>query len=155
MHSDECTWPVYGCNALRAATAAVNSILHYSLMLLAMTFDVYIFFSIMVGFALGTLIAGHWNDEPGMAKYEAHNAEVRRRVPRSQLLVYSVDQGWAPLCKFLDLPIPDQPFPNLNDQHMFRRFCRVLLGASVVLPCLATIIVAWALSRVARHLAAR
>ena len=90
-----------------------------------------------------------------MAKYEAHNAEVRRRVPRSQLLVYSVDQGWGPLCKFLDLPIPDQPFPNLNDQHMFRRFCRVLLGASVVLPCLATIIVAWALSRVARRLAAR
>ena len=59
MHSDECTWPVYGCNTLRAATAAVNSILHYSLMLLAMTFDIAIFFSVIGGLSLGHLLFGH------------------------------------------------------------------------------------------------
>ena len=23
--------------------------------------------------------------------------------------------GWEPLCKFLDLPVPDIPFPRVND----------------------------------------
>jgi hypothetical protein len=31
-------------------------------------------------------------------------------------LIYSVDQGWAPLCKFLGVPIPAGPFPNVNDR---------------------------------------
>ena len=67
-------------NAQRAALTFFSSTLSYAIMLLAMTFDVYIFFSIMVGFALGTLIAGHWNDEPGMAKYEAHHSELQLSV---------------------------------------------------------------------------
>ena len=32
-----------------------------------------------------------------------------------KLLVFQVDQGWAPLCKFLNVPIPDVPFPRTND----------------------------------------
>lgn len=35
------------------------------LMLLAMTFNVYVFFAIMLGFALGALLTGHWNDPKG------------------------------------------------------------------------------------------
>jgi hypothetical protein len=38
--------------------------------------------------------------------------------------VFDVRQGWAPLCRFLEAPIPDEPFPRLNDsattQAMFR-----------------------------------
>ena len=72
--------PVLRRNAQRAVLTFFSSTLSYAIMLLAMTFDVYIFFSIMVGFALGTLIAGHWNDEPGMAKYEAHHSELQLSV---------------------------------------------------------------------------
>ena len=28
--------------------------------------------------------------------------------------------GWASLCKFLDRPVPDIPFPNVNDTAMMR-----------------------------------
>ena len=72
--------PVLRRNAQRAVLTFFSSTLSYAIMLLAMTFDVYIFFSIMVGFALGTLIAGHWNDEPAMAKYEAHHSELQLSV---------------------------------------------------------------------------
>jgi len=74
--------PVLRKNAQRAVLTFVQSTLSYAIMLLAMTFDVYIFFSIMVGFALGTLVAGHWNDEPGMASstYEAHHSELQLSV---------------------------------------------------------------------------
>ena len=37
-------------------------------------------------------------------------------VAKDQLLVFDVKDGWEPLCKFLDLPIPDIPFPNINDR---------------------------------------
>ena len=56
------SWPVIKKNACRAVITLVHTTLSYSLMLLAMTFDVYIFFSIIVGFSLGVLISGHWND---------------------------------------------------------------------------------------------
>lgn len=51
-----------------------------------------------------------------IARYEAHIAEVRAAVPPGRLLVYSVDQGWAPLCGFLGLPVPDAPFPQVNSR---------------------------------------
>merc|ERR1719464_789871 len=41
--------------------------------------------------------------------------EVKKNVPRDKLLIFSVKEGWEPLCKFLDLPVPEGPFPNTND----------------------------------------
>jgi hypothetical protein len=46
--------------------------------------------------------------------YEAHNAEVKAAVPAERLLVFDVREGWEPLCNFLDVPVPDEPFPNTN-----------------------------------------
>ena len=34
-------------------------------------------------------------------------------VPADRLLVWEVKEGWGPLCKFLDLPVPQEPFPRL------------------------------------------
>ena len=44
-------------------------------------------------------------------------SQVKSIVPKDQLLVFDVKEGWEPLCKFLDLPIPDIPFPNINDRR--------------------------------------
>jgi copper chaperone CopZ len=49
-------------NAVRALFTFFQSTLSYGLMLLAMTFDVYIFFSVIIGFALGTLLFSHWSE---------------------------------------------------------------------------------------------
>ncbi|CAG8051570.1 unnamed protein product [Penicillium olsonii] len=35
-------------------------------------------------------------------------------LPEDQLLEWSVEDGWGPLCKFLDRPIPEMEFPNGN-----------------------------------------
>ena len=53
--------------------------------------------------------------EIGPAIYEGHNADVRRVIPREKLLEYDVRQGWEPLCKSLEVELPDEPYPNLND----------------------------------------
>jgi hypothetical protein len=36
-----------------------------------------------------------------------------------RLLVWSVGEGWGPLCEFLELPVPDVPFPHINDRKEF------------------------------------
>jgi len=46
--------------------------------------------------------------------FEAHNEEVKRTIPKDRLLVYEVKEGWKPLCDFLGVPVPDQPFPRIN-----------------------------------------
>ena len=56
-----------------------------------------------------------------LARYAAHNAEVQRTVPAARLLVYRVDDGWAPLCEFLGLPLPQTPFPQANRRDEFHQ----------------------------------
>jgi hypothetical protein len=51
--------------------------------------------------------------------YKAHNARVRAVIPPERLLVYHVAQGWDPLCRFLDLPVPQAPMPKVNERENF------------------------------------
>jgi Sulfotransferase domain len=61
-------------------------------------------------------------------KFNAHNNEVNEFVPKEQLLVYEVKNGWEPLCSFLDLPIPDESFPHLNKKENFRAMVEKMLS---------------------------
>ena len=54
-----------------------------------------------------------------VAAYERHNAEVRATAPADRFLEFDVVQGWEPLCAFLGVPVPDEPFPNVNDRDQF------------------------------------
>jgi hypothetical protein len=68
---------------------------------------------------------GRFEDrEYAIETFERHNKEVRQRVPAEKLLVYEVKEGWAPLCEFLGVEVPDKPFPHLNDTEVFRRRIR-------------------------------
>lgn len=46
--------------------------------------------------------------------FEQHYERVRRTVPAERLLVYRVQEGWEPLCRFLGVDVPDEPFPRVN-----------------------------------------
>jgi hypothetical protein len=62
---------------------------------------------------------------------ERFNAEVQETVPADRLLVWPVSDGWEPLCRFLELPVPDTPFPHLNDSKVFGE--RIVDGALLAL----------------------
>jgi hypothetical protein len=51
--------------------------------------------------------------------FDRHNAEVKASVPSEKLLVWEVSDGWEPLCEFLEVPVPDMPFPHMNDSVEF------------------------------------
>lgn len=66
---------------------------------------------------------------PGM--YDAHNEFVRTEARRRgmPLLEWQVQDGWAPLCKFLGKPVPpaDVPFPHTNERAETARVWRYLM----------------------------
>ena len=47
--------------------------------------------------------------------YRAHNEKIKRITPTDQLLLFNLEDGWEPLCRFLGKPIPDVPFPRVNE----------------------------------------
>lgn len=47
-------------------------------------------------------------------KFNDHIEEVKANIPADRLLVFEVADGWGPLCEFLDVPIPEGPFPRVN-----------------------------------------
>jgi hypothetical protein len=66
----------------------------------------------------GLLPRGGRVDEADLARaMERFNAEVQDEV--DDVLVWSPGDGWEPLCELLELPVPDTPFPRVNDSAMF------------------------------------
>lgn len=54
-----------------------------------------------------------------IAVHQAHIDEVKRTIEPSRLLVFEVKQGWEPLCRFLNVPVPATPFPRVNERETF------------------------------------
>ncbi len=74
--------------------------------------------------------------------FEAHIAEVKRVVPAERLLVFEVAQGWGPLCAFLGVPTPDEPFPHLNDRAVMTRRVRAIGVARWLGPLILVLLIA-------------
>jgi hypothetical protein len=53
------------------------------------------------------------------AAMERYHEQVQREVPSDRLLVWSPSEGWEPLCEFLEVAVPEMPFPHLNDSKEF------------------------------------
>ncbi|HEY2632890.1 MAG TPA: sulfotransferase [Solirubrobacteraceae bacterium] len=79
----------------------------------------------------GTFAAGHETPEQLMEQFEHHNEQVKASVPADRLLVWSVTEGWEPLCEFLEVPTPAEPLPHVNDRETF--LGRVLDGGLAAL----------------------
>jgi hypothetical protein len=48
--------------------------------------------------------------------FERHVDAVREGVPDDRLLVFEAKDGWGPLCDFLDVSVPDEPYPRVNSR---------------------------------------
>jgi hypothetical protein len=62
--------------------------------------------------------------------FEKHNRSVIDAIPASKLLIYQAGDGWEPICRFLDVPVPNEDFPHLNDTAWYR----ARTGLSVIEP---------------------
>ena len=77
----------------------------------------------------GTMV----NKEEAIAHYKKHIDEIKAKVPTEKLLIFSVDQGWEPLCKFLGEDIPDIDFPNVNNRSEIKKTIAAIVKGSYVI----------------------
>ncbi|GKZ23421.1 hypothetical protein AbraIFM66951_009694 [Aspergillus brasiliensis] len=60
-------------------------------------------------------------------KYREHYALVRRLTPPERLLEFKLSEGWEPLCEFLGKPVPQVPFPHLNEKKWLDEKVKIVM----------------------------
>ena len=68
----------------------------------------------------GVLTGDHESDDGLIEIMTRWNAQVQETVPADRLLVWNPSEGWEPLCAFLEVDVPDNPLPHLNDTASFK-----------------------------------
>ena len=95
-----------------------------------------------------------YNDIPTLeAAYLAHIDKIKKMIPSDRLLIFNVKQGWEPLCQFLEKPVPDTPFPHVNDRAVMSALMPTLWGIVylwMILEAAVLVGVLYALLRVGR-----
>jgi Sulfotransferase domain len=67
------------------------------------------------------VLAGDTSTDAGLAAVmNRWNDAVKSTVPAERLLVWDLRDGWEPLCGFLEVDVPEEPLPRLNDTTSFR-----------------------------------
>jgi len=62
--------------------------------------------------------SSEWDDRAVLTDaYERHLAAVRATCEPTRLVEWEPREGWAPICKALDLPLPAEPFPWVNTRE--------------------------------------
>ncbi|HEX4739349.1 MAG TPA: sulfotransferase [Allosphingosinicella sp.] len=71
------------------------------------------------------------HDRAAMIDLFLRNTEaVKATIPPERLLVYEVREGWEPLCRFLGVSVPDEPFPAENSREEFIARAPAMLAAA-------------------------
>lgn len=98
--------------------------------------------------------------EKAKKRYREHYALVEEVTPPGQLLKFNLEDGWGPLCTFLDKPIPDIEFPRVNESAalnekiglIMRRGLNNAMRSTVkILPPVMMLVVAWWVLRAQRY----
>ncbi len=81
---------------------------------------------------LNTFFEGKVEDKAYMmAFFERHTEAVKAYVGAENVLVYDVHEGWGPLSAFLEVGVPERPFPRLNQREGFRELATKLFSSSL------------------------
>lgn len=60
------------------------------------------------------VITDLFDDDDVRAAHDRRLAAVRAEIAPERLVEWQPEDGWEPLCRALELPIPDSPFPHAN-----------------------------------------
>jgi len=58
--------------------------------------------------------------------FNNHIELVKKVIPAERLLIHSANDGWEPLCDFLGVPVPNEPYPWVNESSAFKRNLRMI-----------------------------
>lgn len=88
-------------------------------------------FGEMVQKTIWNLMENSMQDREYMVNFfTKRTSEIVNSIAADRLLVYHVSEGWDPLCKFLDTPVPDMEFPRINSRSETKEMLSQLISAS-------------------------
>ncbi|KAL9029566.1 MAG: hypothetical protein Q9196_002214 [Gyalolechia fulgens] len=65
--------------------------------------------------AIGSWTSGDWQSRSQLREgFHRHYQHIRSSVPEDRLLEFRSEDGWLPLCRFLDKPVPTEKYPRVN-----------------------------------------
>ncbi|GHH88380.1 sulfotransferase family protein [Streptomyces sulfonofaciens] len=76
----------------------------------------------------GDRLLSEMDEDDAVKAFNRHIAEVKATVPAERLLVFQVSEGWGPLCDFLQVPVPEEEFPRVNESGGFAELAKQLLA---------------------------
>ncbi|KAM0327701.1 hypothetical protein ACHAQA_005996 [Verticillium albo-atrum] len=114
----------------RVANVAVQWFLRFALYLLPSLR----FFPDYINVLREQFVSMYGESEPLTRKtYDTHIAWLKEVVPPEKLVFVDVRDGWGPICRALDLPVPqDVPFPRINDGEAAEAFARKHVGRGLL-----------------------
>ncbi len=63
---------------------------------------------------------GNFKDKNyAIQRFNDHIEDVKKSIPKERLLIFESKDGWEPLCDFLNVEIPSEPYPNSNKKEDF------------------------------------
>ena len=77
-------------------------------------------------------------DEDKMKRFNEWNQSVIDNVPKDRLLIYKASEGWEPICRFLNVDVPDIPFliknktKNMGRMSIFINFMFIILVVAII-----------------------
>ena len=106
-------------------------------------YPIRIFIAMQVNLIWVGLFNNRFSDkESAKIVYYEHIESVKKTIPSDKLLIYHVNKGWGPLCEFLNVAVPEIPFPKVNDtDEILRKFSIIKSLPYVFILFMATILV--------------
>ena len=88
---------------------------------------------------------GKTKDSDRMKLFEDWNQSVINYVPKDRLLIYHPKEGWEPICKFLNKPVPTIEYPHLNKTKNMGHMSRFInsMFILIVLLIISGMMIAW------------
>jgi len=92
------------------------------------------------------LLPNFIDDKAGTIKrFDEWTTTALSKFPKDRVLAFSVKEGWDPLCKFLGKPVPEGPYPRVNEAQVFADVIKILgrvdrIGKFVVAPVLCSLV---------------
>jgi hypothetical protein len=74
------------------------------------------------------------SDPFNATSYERHNDMVRTVAKERgrEILEFKAEDGWKPLCEFLNKAVPDSEFPKVNEKKTFRIIKAILIAKGLL-----------------------
>ncbi len=75
--------------------------------------------------------------------FNRNTEQVKAGVSPERLLVFQATDGWEPLCTFLGVPVPEGPYPHVNEAADLKRLLKVVRALRWLPHAVVALVVAW------------